>query len=63
MLPREKGGVVDSDLKVCAKPTPYGPCYDNFKQVYGTQNLRVVDMMSSEEHERWMKRRWGIRNH
>jgi hypothetical protein len=48
MLPREDGGVVDNKLKVSfVALRGYGPilirCY-HLVQVYGTTNIRVMDL-------------------
>lgn len=46
MLPRDKRGVVDHKLKVWFAIICLGLCAYNVdkKQVYGTTNLRVVDV-------------------
>jgi hypothetical protein len=44
MLPRDKGGVVDTTLKVSLLFTSRLLMYQRLAQVYGTENLRVVDL-------------------
>jgi hypothetical protein len=43
MLPKDKGGVVDPRLKVMPSTRVPSVCADS-GQVYGTTNLRVVDL-------------------
>lgn len=43
MLPKDKGGVVDTNLKV-RYPVAWCAIATDPDQVYGTTNLRVVDL-------------------